>query len=48
MLVSLGAFAGAAFFLWRASQVGLSAEKIVETVLAVMLGTIGLLAFIFQ
>ena len=48
MAVSLAAFAGAAFLLWRASQVGLSPEKIVETVLAVALGVIGFLAFIFQ
>jgi len=48
MAVSLAAFAGAAFFFWRASQVGLSPEKIVETVLAVALGVIGFLAFIFQ
>jgi len=48
MAVSLAAFAGAAFLFWRASQVGLSPEKIVETVLAVALGVIGFLAFIFQ
>jgi hypothetical protein len=46
--ISLGALAGAAFFFWRASQVGLSNEKIIDTVLAVILGGIALLAFIFQ
>jgi hypothetical protein len=46
--ISLAAFAGAAFLLWKASQVGLSPEKIIETVLAVALGVIGFLAFIFS
>ncbi len=48
MSISLGAAAGAAFFFWRASQVGLSGEKIIDTLLAVILGGIALLAFIFQ
>ena len=48
MSISLAAFAGAAFLFWRASQIGLSPEKIVYTVLAVALGVIGFLAFIFS
>ena len=48
MSISLAAIAGAAFFFWRAAQVGLSNEKIIDTVLAVLLGGIALLAFIFQ
>jgi hypothetical protein len=36
MSVSLGAIGGAAFFLWRASQGGMSAEKMIDTALAVI------------
>ena len=46
--ISIVAIAGAAFFFWRASQVGLSNEKIGYTVLAVFCGVIALLAFIFS
>ena len=48
MSISLAALAGAAFFFWRASQLGLSGEKIIDTLLAVILGGIGLLAFIYS
>jgi hypothetical protein len=48
LLISCAGVAGAALFFWKASQVGLSNEKILYTVLAVACAVLAFLSFIFS